>query len=384
MDRSEIKVLMISTDRNILAPGSAVSERMKEYGELVSELHIVLLSDSSHNLKNTELSKNIWVYPTNSFIKWFRSHDAERIGKKIIFDKKFVRGKSLITTQDPFECGIAGLKIKNKWRIPLEVQIHTNLFSPYFSGFLNSIRKRVARKVIKSAESIRVVSRQIGDEVVREYQSSGVVNVLPIYVDKDRILAGKVKLDLHGEYGFKTVLLSVSRLSPEKNITASIEVLRRVKEFAGDTGLVIVGSGPEEAKLKSLVKKLGLVSSVIFVGWQEDLTSYYKTADIFIQTSEFEGYGLSLVEAAISGLPIVTTPVGIATELSNGLNAYICPQNDPEYMFKAVYDLVADIEKRKAFASNTNQFIEANVFSKEEYLRRLISTWVSTSLKIPS
>ena len=135
-----LKVLMLSTDRNIPILGSAVSERMKEYGALVEELHIVLLSDSSHKLKETKLSDNVWVYPTNSSFKVFRPRDAAKLGKKIVFEKKFVRGESLITTQDPFECGWAGLKIKKKWRIPLEVQLHTDPFSPYFSGFLN-IRK---------------------------------------------------------------------------------------------------------------------------------------------------------------------------------------------------------------------------------------------------
>ena len=69
MERGGLKVLMISTDRNILTPGSAVSERMKEYAGLVDELHIVLLSDKSHNLKETSLTPKLWVYPTNSSSK---------------------------------------------------------------------------------------------------------------------------------------------------------------------------------------------------------------------------------------------------------------------------------------------------------------------------
>ena len=79
-----MKVLMISSDRKVLVPGSAVAERMKEYGALVEELYIVLLSDTSHKLKNTQLSKNVWVYPTNSLIHFLRPLGAVRIGKKIV------------------------------------------------------------------------------------------------------------------------------------------------------------------------------------------------------------------------------------------------------------------------------------------------------------
>src|SRR3990167_8455614 len=111
MERN-LKVLMISSDRKVLDKGSAVSERMKEYGALVEELHIVLLSDLGHGLKYRQLSGNIWVYPTNSFINFLRPLDAARLGKKIVFEKKFIRGKSVITTQDPFECGYPGMRIK--------------------------------------------------------------------------------------------------------------------------------------------------------------------------------------------------------------------------------------------------------------------------------
>ena len=80
---NDLKVLMISSDRNILVPGSVVSERMKEYGALVEELHIVLLSDAQHGLKDKQLSKNVWVYPTNSISRFLRPRDAVKLGKKL-------------------------------------------------------------------------------------------------------------------------------------------------------------------------------------------------------------------------------------------------------------------------------------------------------------
>src|SRR3989338_2759630 len=165
MNTSELKVLMISSDRKILESGSSVSERMKEYGTLVGELHIVLLSDSSHGFKEAQLSKNVWVYPTNSFINFLRPLDAAHMGKKIVFDNKFVRGQSVITTQDPFECGYAGMKIKRKWRIPLEVQLHTNPFSPYFKCFQNTVRKFFAKKVLRHADGVRVVATNLKSQI---------------------------------------------------------------------------------------------------------------------------------------------------------------------------------------------------------------------------
>jgi len=383
MEQGELKVLMISSDRKVLEEGSAVSERMKEYGKLVTELHIVLLSDSAHKLKETTLDKNVFVYPINSSSKWFRSSGAARLGKKIVLEKKFVRGQSVITTQDPFECGWAGLKIKNKWRIPLEVQLHTDPFSPYFSGFLDSIRKVMAKRVIRNADNLRVVSKSVGEKIVARFNiSTENISVLPIYVDRERIENARVNFDLHARFGWHFILLSVCRLTPEKNIPMILNVLKKLLEFFPTTGLVIVGAGSEEGKIKNLIKTLGLEKNVALVGWQEDLASYYRSANMFIQTSFFEGYGLALVEAGLSGLPIVTTAVGIANDLENGQDAYICPIGDVEYMFKAIYDLIENNPKRETLRLNIKHKLDSILITKEEYLVRLKKAWIDTASKV--
>ncbi|MES2213798.1 MAG: glycosyltransferase [Patescibacteria group bacterium] len=383
MESSRLKVLMISNDRNEAVPGTRAAERMKEYGELVEELHIVLMSDAKHGLKNVQLSKNTWVYPTNSPSRWLRPFGAAKLGKKLVFDKKFVRGGSLITAQDPFECGWAGRSIKNAWRIPLEVQLHTDPFSPYFSGFLNSIRQKIADKVVRSADSIRVVGAPLRDALMQKFSlPEASISVLPIYMDTKKIAEEKAVFDLHARYGWLFIVLMVSRLTPEKNIPLGLEAFARLRKFFPDSGLVIVGSGPEEESLRSKVKELGIKNNVAFAGWQSNLASYYKSANIFLQTSRFEGYGLSLIEAGISGTPVVTTPVGIAQELKNGLEAYICPQNDPEYMFNAMYDLLENNEKRQVLAANLKHKLDTILISKEEYMQRLLAAWIETAEKV--
>lgn len=376
MEFGGLKVLMISTDRNIFTEGSDVSERMKEYGTLVDELHIVVMSDSSHDLKEKQLAKNIWVYPTSSIFKFLRPYSAAQIGKKIVFDRKFVRGKSVITAQDPFECGIAGLEIKKRWRLPLEVQLHTDPFSPYFGGFLNKARKRIARNVLRNADSFRAVSRSLAERVQREFKiHENRLSVLPIYIDIKKIEERNISFDLHARYGWQFVLLVVARLTTEKNVAQAIRILKRIREFFPDTGLVIVGEGPERRNLEDLARNLGVSASVSFVGWQEDTASYYRTANLFIQTSRFEGYGLALVEAGLSGLPVITTPVGIAEELENGKDAVICPHDDDEYMFRAVYDLIENNSQRELLRAQLRHTLESKLLSKDEYLMRLKENW---------
>lgn len=328
-----MKVLMISTDRNILVPGSAVSERMKEYGGLVERLDIILLSDRSHGLKETELSKKVRVFPTNSLNKFLRPINAVQIGRKI--------DCSIITTQDPFECGWAGMKLKRVKKVPLEVQLHTDPSSPHFSGFLNWIRKQMMKMVMKHADGVRDVAN------------------LPIYVDRSRI-EGEPEFDLHERFGFKYVILMVTRLAKEKNINLALEAFAKVRVKFPEAGLVIVGSGPEKFEAQD---------GVVFAGWQDDLASYYKTADVFVQTSVYEGYGLSLVEAGLSGLPVVSTPVGIAARLKDVRVAHT-----PDEFARAIESAINSPK-----TADLKQELETIVLTKEMYLSKIKENWEKTA-----
>ena len=380
---NDLKVLMISSDRKILEEGSAVAKRIKEYGKLVSELHIILMSDSSHGLKEAKLEPNIWVYPTNSPASFLRPLGAANLAKKLILDKDFVRGKSLITA-DSIEAGWAGLKAKDKWRIPLEVQFHTDPFSSNFKGFENHIRRMHAKKVVDNADHIRTVNESLKKTIEEKYSKSGEdISVLPIFIDKEHLDKSKVAFDLHMNFGWNAILLVVARLEPEKNIGMAIEALDLLRKKVLSIGLVIVGSGSDENILRRKVRNLALEDHVSFVGWQKELASYYHGADIFLQTSRYEGYGLSLVEAGITGLPVVTTPVGIANDFENNKELLLCPYDDPVYMAEAVSYLLENPAKRSEISINMKRSLEPKLLSKEAYLEKLIKNWQSVSLKIP-
>lgn len=339
---------MISSDRNILS-NSAVLDRMISIGKIIDELHIVILSDYRHKLQNRKISPNVWVYPTNSINRFLRPFDAIKIGRTIKAD--------LITTQDPFECGWVGKKLKEDLLLPLEVQLHTDPFSPNFSGILNFIRKLIMKSVLKKVDSVRVVLNQVGDKL-RELGIKS-INLLPIYINRNRIDINS-KFDLHDKYGFKTIILTVSRLTKEKNLHLAIRVFEKVVKKYPDAGFVIVGSGPERLKGKN----------VILTGWHEDLASFYKTADIYLQTSDYEGYGLSLIEAGLSGLPVVSTPVGIALELKNVVTAH-----DEKGLLDAVDKFLANKEERLRVGGMLKLELESVVLKKDEYLNKVIENW---------
>ena len=243
---------------------------------------------------------------------------AYRIGKKII--KKIDKNTSLLVTcQDPFETGLVGKRLAHlRKNSELLLQLHTDLFSPYFTkhSFLNKIRRYISKFTLSQADIVRVVSRRIADSLVERGFKPEEIILKPIPVNTEAIKNAVPNFDLHKKFPqFKKIILMVSRLEKEKNIEMAIEAFKIANEKISDLGLVIVGSGKELKRLEKLAYKLDLSQKVAFEGWQSDLVPYYKGCDVFLNTSWYEGYGMTLVEAQAAGCRVVSTDVGVAREV---------------------------------------------------------------------
>ncbi|KKU68874.1 MAG: Glycosyl transferase group 1 [Parcubacteria group bacterium GW2011_GWA2_47_16] len=370
-----MKVLSIGSDRKLFEEGSSVRQRAIEYAGLFEELHIVVFSSKKLEAKSLQLTANCWVYSTNSWSRWFYIWGAIRIGKRIIRDSKFSIHDS-VTAQDPFECGFAAYKIARRFKFPLHIQVHTDFLSPYFASLslLNRIRVHIARRVLPQAKAIRVVSQRIKNSLIQDLRfkiKDSKITVLPIWTDLKKFTAGIPSFDLKQKYPeWSFIIVAVGRYSPEKNFTFAIEVLKQLVKKYPKTGLVMVGEGPLRGELERAVWRAGLYEHVAFEPWQTDLTSYYKTANLFIQTSLYEGFGLALLEAVASGCLAVSSDVGVAPELLNHKgHSFVCSVNDIECFVRTISGLVEDNQLRTFFSLDVApSVIVPFLVTKENYL----------------
>lgn len=337
------RLLMISTDRLIFDEKSSVRARQVEYAKEWEEVHIITFKSKVQNPKfkilsydynGEQISDNCWVYSTDSSYKFLYPFDAIRIGRKIIKERNITE----ITCQDPSLTAMAGVVLKKAFNLPLEIQIHGDIGSPYFAkSFSNKIRLILAKKYLPKADKIRVVSNRIKRYVESFLGCSGCdtsrlgdvthpeIEVRPIFVDKETIKNSPVLVDLNRKYKqFSYVALMASRLEKEKNIELAIDAWQLVTKSFSKAGLVIVGNGSEEYRLKKMVVERGLTKNVVFEDWADKATlySYYKTADLFLNTSFFEGYGMTLVEAESAGCKIISTDVGVAGEVGATITSF--------------------------------------------------------------
>jgi len=365
-----MKILMISTDRNIFKKNSAVRQRMIEYGELVDRLDIIVYTKRGY--EEERISENTYVYPTSSHNKYMYVYDAWKISKNL---KKI----DIVTTQDPFDTGIAGWIIARSKKIKLHIQIHADFLSKYFidDSRLNKIRVRISRFVLPKADGIRVVSTRLNKSLASHaYQLKKEPVVLPVFVDIWNIQSVKQNFNIHEKYPqFEFIALSVSRLVREKNLPLAICAFEKIVRKYPKTGLIIVGEGEEYDKLKRKVLKMNLQDNVLFAGWKDDFVSYFKTADMFLNTSNYEGYGMTIIEAAAAGCPIVTTDVGVVNNELSENATLVCPVGDEKCLTHSMSMIMENKSLRKKLAEESVKYTTLLARTKKEYLYAIKRGW---------
>lgn len=362
-----MKVLFVGSDRSIFDVNSNSFKRMQDYSTLFEELHIIVFNKEAEKKEVLKISKNAWAYPTNSTSKLFYIFGAFKIAKNIIEKGNILDW--VVSTQDPFESGIVGVFLKLKFGIKFQIQIHTDFLSRFFGKFfLNKIRLIIAKFTIPLADQIRVVSLRIKESLLKKnVLDSNKIEVLPIFTDLNKFKFEGEKFDFKKiKPDWNKILLTVCRVEEEKNLSGTLNILREVFEKDKKVGWVLVGEGSEFSELKKEARKMGVSPNVLFFGSSNDLPPIYRGADLYIQTSFFEGFGLSAVEAYLCGLKIVTTDVGmIGWILKESGDVKVCDLKDKKCFVNGIFDLLKE-EKKVVF--NTD-FVTNNLpKTKEQYL----------------
>ena len=354
------RVLFVSNDPAIFDSQSFVRERMRSYAKEIGSLYIIS-QGKGPAVQREDLGNgsSLTLYAVQS-LKPFVFFEMLRRAHKIVVDEKI----QIVSAQDPFEYGwIASQSVKGT-SAKLHIQIHTDPFSRWFTNvkiiystqvkmpFLNKIRLRIADTVLPKANGVRVVSERVRDSVVKRYGNRvPVPTVIPVVVSSD--VPPPVPLPPHD---FSFVLIYVGRFEPEKRVEDILRALAQIHHKYASVGLIAVGGGTEQAKLEAYAKRLGLEKHVQFHPYTKDAWGYMQNANAYIQASGYEGYGRTLIEAALAHVPIITTDVGIVGEVFKGYQDVLAAApGDPSSLAAHIMGLVEDNRVRKEFADNAEK-----------------------------
>lgn len=154
-------------------------------------------------------------------------------------------------------------------------------------------------------------------------------------------------------------LIACGRLHPQKDYPTLFKAVALIPD-SEPIHLSILGKGSLGAELKSLAEELGIVERVTFLGFQDNPYAYVAQADLFVLSSQWEGFGNVIVEAMACSTPVLSTdcPHGPAEILDHGRCGVLVPCQNPQAMKDAILELANSPEKRKALSQAALQRIE--------------------------
>ena len=197
------------------------------------------------------------------------------------------------------------------------VSVHTfhgHVLYGYFNRWVTWAIRIVERLLARQTSALVTVGRQVRDDLIE----AGIGRADQYVVIPPGVTLGLLpdRMAARGDLGLpmdQPVVLFVGRLTAIKRPDRLIKAMELVLERQPDVILVIAGEGDLLKETRQLAEPLG--PSVRFLGWQRDITGLYAAADCMVLTSDNEGMPVTLIEAAMAGVPSVTTDVGSPREV---------------------------------------------------------------------
>ncbi|MFW6006866.1 MAG: glycosyltransferase [Bacillota bacterium] len=278
----------------------------------------------------------------------------------------------LIHCHHPFWMGKKGLSLAQKYKIPAVFTYHTRLEK--YSHFLPDIffikklfENRISHLMIKRFAN-KCDAIFAPTDSTREYlRNVGVrkpIRVLPTGVDLQKYnnIKGKIT-SLRNKYvdNKELLLITVSRLSKEKNLYFLLQGIKYIKEKTDlKFKCLLIGDGSEKENLENYIRKHQLQDQVILTGAidYQLVGKYYLIADIFIFASTSETQGLVLLEAMAGKTPVVAVrSSGIDDIIKNQVNGYKT-EEDLEKWANKVIKLMENPDLREQFSKNARKIAE--------------------------
>lgn len=269
--------------------------------------------------------------------------------------------------------------LKNQPDIILSFLTHTNIISLIHHIFNNRIPLIISERADPKERSlmIRIITKylyQFADVLV--CQGSKVTKFFPKKMQhKIKIIPNPIdKNSIVSEVPTKRrkAIVGIGRLFPQKNFSLLIESFYKIKDEFPEYVLEIYGEGYLREELQEKINRLKLNNRVFLMGKKRNVMKFVYDAELFVLSSDFEGFPNALIEAMANGLPVISTDfsTGIARELINNENGIVVPVGDKEKMAKAISTILTDRKLREKMGNKNREII--NLLSTD----KIIDLWI--------
>lgn len=354
VSRAGLRVLMITSDRDIFEDGSETQSRFLTYAETFNELHVIVLTEAHEGYSGfVQFGKRMWVYPTHSK-SWLRSmYDAYTLAEsQVSFIKSF--RADIIVAGSPYEEAIVGYFLSRKYKRTFLVEVFDNPYDPYFldADDRNRWRYLFMRFALKKADCLRTADITVKNTLLSRHPDlEEKLTMLRFFHNLKFWRDSKPTFDLKDRYSqFNFIFLTVAPLRADQRIDLVVRACAPIlKQYQG-IALVIVGEGVEQRALEKLVVEEGIRGKVVLETKQELTVSHLKTADVLVNAGIGTGNQHTLYKAAAAGTPVVTVGgVEGGIVFVDGKSALVS-SDDSREMSSKLSELLGSPAKREQFS----------------------------------
>jgi glycosyltransferase involved in cell wall biosynthesis len=319
---------------------------MALYARHLAELHVIVLTRRAHGFIHPIHEGNLHLYPTHSLNRICMLIDAFRIAHGLLRSRV---PETTITSQDPLELGLLSSILARLTHTPLSVQVHGDYYSPFWAhSFGQRLRRLLIPYVLQRADKVRVVSERVASSLAERGIPRERIVILPIRPQLESFLSATRMKPINIPF----TVITASRFAREKNIPLLIRAFAKLHAQHPDTALRIVGDGEERSHIESVIARAHLKEAVRILPWSQSIEKEMVHADVFALASLHESYGLVLIEALATGVPVVTTDVGCAHDIvKNNEHGIIVPAHDERAFAEGLIRMYED----KAFRIQTSE-----------------------------
>ena len=168
----------------------------------------------------------------------------------------------------------------------------------------------------------------------------------------------------------RKVLVSMGRLTEQKNFSLLLSAFAEVAEQYSHWQLLILGEGEQRQQLEASIARSKLQDRVIMPGVVSNPFPILKKSHLFVLSSRYEGFGNVIIEAMACGLPVISTdcPSGPSEIITSGENGILVPNQDRDSLIEAMTSLMSDSDRRKQLTASAqkslNRFELDNILSQ--------------------
>ncbi|MRH42703.1 glycosyltransferase [Aquibacillus halophilus] len=235
---------------------------------------------------------------------------------------------------------------------------------------LDQKEKSFQKKFYNKFNQLVAVSKSTKDILMETFPEYGEQIKIIYDINNPHVISNMAKIGNSYEDFFDGIrILTIGRLAYQKGYEVALDACKSLKEKGLKFKWYVLGKGPLQKEIEDYIKLNGLTEHFILLGVKANPYPYIKNADIYVQTSRFEGFGLAIAEARMLNVPVITTRFdAVYNQMIDEKNGLVVDR-EAEAVCNGIIRLVNDVKLKESIIQYLNLEKKGNLEEIEKFYK---------------